>query len=177
MSKNILTDLDLNNNEIKNMRVHSLSNAPSNAKLGQLYYNTTTKTLYQYDGTNWIPLDRGIEVGDTAPKDTSKAWLDTSDDDASGVMIESLPIGAIIPYPSKSIPEGFLECNGQAVSRTKYINLFNILETAFGSGDGSTTFNLPNIKGKTLVGLDSDDSDFNAIGKTGRRKNTYTIYS
>lgn len=177
MSKNILTDLDLNNNEIKNMRVHGLSNAPSNAKLGQLYYNTTAKILYQYDGTNWIPLDRGIEVGDTAPKDTSKAWLDTSDDDTSGVMIESLPIGAIIPYSSKSVPEGFLECNGQAVSRTKYINLFNILGTTFGSGDGSTTFNLPNIKGKTLVGLDSDDSDFNAIGKIGRRKNTCTIYS
>lgn len=173
MSKNILTDLDLNNNEIKNMRVHSLSNAPSNAKLGQLYYNTTTKTLYQYDGTNWIPLDRGIEVGDTAPKDTSKAWLDTSDDDTSGVMIESLPIGAIISYPSISIPEGFLACNGQAVSRTKYINLFNILGTAFGSGDGSTTFNLPDKQGRFGYGATStNESDDYSLGKTGRRSYT-----
>ena len=91
-----------------------------------------------------------------------------------GEKLDSTPVGAIVPYPSDIIPEGFLECNGQAVSRTAYSTLFDIIGTTFGSGDGSTTFNLPNINGKTLVGLDSDDSDFNAIGKTGRRKNSYT---
>ena len=174
MSKNILTDLDLNNNEIKNMRVHSLSSAPSNAKIGQIYYNTADKSLYQFNGTTWIPIDREVEVGDTAPTDISKIWVDTSESSESNIISEALPIGTIIPYPSSIIPEGFLECNGQAVSRTTYSSLFNIIGTTFGSGDGSTTFNLPNIQGRVLVGLNSNDSNFNSVGKTGRRKDSYT---
>jgi hypothetical protein len=53
-----------------------------------------------------------------------------------------------------AIPLGWLLCNGQAVSRTTYADLFALLGTSFGVGDGSTTFNLPDIRGKTLIGAD-----------------------
>ena len=83
---------------------------------------------------------------------------------------DTLPIGGIIAFDSDTIPNGWLLCDGKAVSRTKYAELFKAIGTKHGSGDGSTTFNLPNPKGRTLVGKDSTDTDFNTLGKTGGRK-------
>jgi hypothetical protein len=57
----------------------------------------------------------------------------------------ALPVGSILPWAGSVLPGGFLTCNGSAVSRTTYAALFSIISTSFGSGDGSTTFNLPNI--------------------------------
>lgn len=83
---------------------------------------------------------------------------------------DTLPIGATIEWHSDIIPENWLLCNGQAVSRTDYAELFNVLGTKYGTGDGSTTFNLPNLKGKVAVGKDESDTDFNELGKTGGEK-------
>ena len=87
---------------------------------------------------------------------------------------DTLPIGSVVEWFSNTIPTNWLSCNGQAVSRTEYAELFKILGTKYGSGDGSTTFNLPNIKGKVSVGLNVDDTDFNTLGKTGGEK-THTL--
>jgi phage-related tail fiber protein len=57
----------------------------------------------------------------------------------------ALPVGCILPWAGSVLPGGFLTCNGSAVSRTTYAALFSIIGTAFGSGNGTTTFNLPNI--------------------------------
>lgn len=59
------------------------------------------------------------------------------------IVYADAPLGAIIPYGGTTIPEGWLECDGSAVSRTTYADLFAVLGTKFGPGDGSTTFNLP----------------------------------
>lgn len=83
---------------------------------------------------------------------------------------DTLPIGGMIAFASDTIPNGWLLCDGRAVSRTEYAELFNAIGTKHGSGDGSTTFNLPNPKGRTLVGKDSTDTDFNTLGKTGGEK-------
>jgi hypothetical protein len=56
-----------------------------------------------------------------------------------------VPVGCIMAYPATPVPGGFLQCAGQAVSRGTYADLFALIGTVFGSGDGSTTFNLPNI--------------------------------
>lgn len=84
------------------------------------------------------------------------------------------PVGVITAYAGDTAPNGWLLCDGSAVSRTTYANLFSVLGTKCGAGDGSTTFNLPNIKGRSLVGVDPDDTDFNVVGKTGGEK-THTL--
>lgn len=84
------------------------------------------------------------------------------------------PVGVITAYAGDTAPSGWLLCDGSAVSRTTYANLFSVLGTKCGAGDGSTTFNLPNIKGRSLVGVDPDDTDFNVVGKTGGEK-THTL--
>lgn len=89
---------------------------------------------------------------------------------------DTLPIGAIMPFGSDTIPDNWLLCNGQAVSRTDYQELFNTIGITYGSGDGFTTFNLPDLQGKIPVGLDENDTDFDTLGNTGgEKKHTLTI--
>ena len=61
-----------------------------------------------------------------------------------------VPTGTIIHVVGTDVPTGYLLCNGAAVSRTKYSSLFAKIGTKFGTGDGSTTFNLPNLEGRVL---------------------------
>lgn len=85
---------------------------------------------------------------------------------------ESIPIGSIIPYGNSVVPETYLLCNGQAVSRTDYPELFAIIGTTFGSGDGSTTFNVPDYRDKFALGAGGDV----ALAETGGEKEvTLTI--
>ena len=91
-------------------------------------------------------------------------------DDNGENNMDAVPVGTILSYGSSSAPTGYLNCDGSAVSRTIYADLFTIIGTSYGAGDGSTTFNLPNLKGKVPVGLNSSDSDFNSLGKSGGNK-------
>jgi len=63
-----------------------------------------------------------------------------------------LVAGLVVPYAGSSAPTGWLLCDGSAVSRTTYASLFTAISTTYGVGDGSTTFNLPNLKGRAIVG-------------------------
>ena len=101
--------------------------------------------LKYFDGTNWNEVNGNI-VGDT------------------------LPIGSIVPYGSSTAPTNWLVCDGSAVSRTTYSELFAVIRTSYGAGDGSTTFNLPNLKGRVAVGQDTSDTSFDTIGETGGSK-------
>lgn len=65
-----------------------------------------------------------------------------------------IPVGTILPYGGATAPAGFLLCNGGAISRTTYANLFSVIGTAYGAGDGNTTFNLPNTTDRYLRGND-----------------------
>ncbi len=65
-----------------------------------------------------------------------------------------LPTGMVCPFATTTAPDGWLECNGSAISRTTYSALFAIMGTAFGAGDGSTTFNLPDMRGNFMRGWD-----------------------
>lgn len=73
-------------------------------------------------------------------------------------------------FSPASPPDGWLACDGSAVSRTTYAELFAVIGTAFGAGDGSTTFNVPNLGGRVPVGEDTGDADFDVIGETGGAK-------
>ncbi|MGE5476572.1 MAG: phage tail protein [Bacteroidales bacterium] len=67
-------------------------------------------------------------------------------------LVQGVPTGSVLPYCSSTLPSGWLLCDGAAVSRTTYARLFGVLGTAFGAGDGSTTFNLPDLRGRTAIG-------------------------
>ena len=83
---------------------------------------------------------------------------------------DSFPIGAIVPFSSDTVPDNWLLCDADAISRTEYAELFSIIGTTFGPGDGSTTFNVPNLKGRTVVGKQPTDPDFKNVGQTGGSK-------
>ena len=77
--------------------------------------------------------------------------------------IEGIPTATIVPWSSSSVPTGFLECNGQAVSRSTYSALFAIISTTYGTGDGASTFNVPNLSDNVAVGK----SNNKALASTG----------
>jgi microcystin-dependent protein len=63
--------------------------------------------------------------------------------------------GTVLDFAGVTAPDGWLMCYGQAVSRTTYKNLFDQIGTTFGAGDGSTTFNVPDLRGRICVGKDN----------------------
>lgn len=65
------------------------------------------------------------------------------------------PTGCVLPFAGTAAPTGWLLCFGQTVSRTTYASLFTALGTAYGAGDGSTTFTLPDLRGRIPGGKDN----------------------
>ena len=119
---------------------------------------TNTATTPDQDTTNW--------------EETTLASM--SGGGGGGVTGDTLPIGSIVPYGSTTAPTNWLVCDGSAVSRTTYADLFAVIGTSFGAGNGSTTFNLPNLKGKVPVGYNSSETEFDTMGETGGEK-THTL--
>tara|TARA_Y100001963_G_scaffold72027_1_gene100110 strand:- start:2521 stop:3729 length:1209 start_codon:yes stop_codon:yes gene_type:complete len=68
--------------------------------------------------------------------------------------IVAMPTGAIVPFGGSSAPTGFLLCSGQAVSRSTYSALFGVISTTYGAGDESSTFNIPDLRGRVVAGQD-----------------------
>lgn len=69
----------------------------------------------------------------------------------TGVVVP--PVGCICQYGGTTDPSGWLICDGRAISRTTFVSLFTVIGTAYGVGDGSTTFNIPDLRGRVAVGL------------------------
>lgn len=65
---------------------------------------------------------------------------------------DPIPTGVILPFGGSTVPEGFLLCNGAAISRTTYAKLFAAIGTLYGAGDGATTFNLPDMRDRFAEG-------------------------
>ena len=68
---------------------------------------------------------------------------------------DSVPTGCVFCRAAASVPAGYLECNGAAVSRSTYSGLFSVIGTTYGSGNGSSTFNLPDLRGEFVRGFDN----------------------
>ena len=129
---------------------------------GDLFLNTGTTdqgTIFQFYDGMWSPV--GNLMGPQG---------------AQGLSGASEPVGSIILWGGDSVPANYLPCVGSAVSRTEYSDLFSVIGTQFGEGDGSTTFNLPDFSGLAPVGIDSSDTNFNAIGKIyGEKTHVLTL--
>lgn len=83
-------------------------------------------------------------------------------------------VGQIVAHALATAPLRHLACDGAAVSRSTYSALFAAIGTQYGSGDGSTTFNVPNLKGRVPVGIDTGQTEFDTRGETGGAK-THTL--
>lgn len=105
-------------------------------------------------------LKGGVAVGDADTLDGQHAS-------------ELSPTGMVVPFAGASAPSGWLLADGSAVSRSTYSALFTVISTTYGSGDGSTTFNLPDLKGRVAVGK-STDTEFDTLGEKGGAK-THTL--
>jgi microcystin-dependent protein len=109
-------------------------------------------------------LGLGVALAQTTlPTFTTNETLQASDLNTMSTAIAALqaqptgdPPGTVVAYAGPVVPSGWLLCDGSAVSRTQYANLFSAMGTSSGSGDGATTFNLPDYRGRFLRGVDAD---------------------
>lgn len=115
----------------------------------------------------------GSAVGDTNLYRSAADTLRTDDTfvatriDVGSNTYAFIPVGAVIPFAGSTAPNGFLLCFGQAISRTTYVALWTLLSTTYGSGDGVNTFNVPDLRGRVVAGLDN-------MGGTGASRLTGT---
>jgi prepilin-type N-terminal cleavage/methylation domain-containing protein len=102
------------------------------------------------------------------------AWSATSNSTTSN-QLGSLPVGTSIEGYWSVAPQGYLLEDGAAVSRAVYSELFSAIGTNFGTGDGSTTFNVPDSRGRVSVAINSADATFDVVGeKTGSKTERLT---
>jgi microcystin-dependent protein len=111
--------------------------------------------------TTYLPLAGGTLTGtltlDAAPTaNLQAATKKYVDDEVAGIpaATDLTPAGTVIYTARSTAPTGYLKANGAAVSRTTYATLFSAIGTTYGGGDGSTTFNLPDLRGEFVRGLD-----------------------
>lgn len=109
----------------------------------------------QYLANNYLPLNGGTLTGDvfgvTPPNgDNSKKLANTEFIQALASIL--VPTGCVQAFAGSTTPQGWLLCDGSAVSRTDYADLYAVVGDTYGTGDGSTTFNLPNLVDKFVEG-------------------------
>lgn len=112
-----------------------------------MYTNVSGQYILQYTpegGSASNPLVFG----------TDGSILSAQFGDLKTAITSATPAGAIMAFARNSAPDGWLKANGAAISRTTYANLFAAISTTFGTGDGSTTFNLPDLRGEFVRGID-----------------------
>jgi len=127
-------------------------------------FTTETTTGFHRTGTGVIGVTlSGVELGTFR----SNGWNGPVIGNVTGLGIT--PVGGMIDFAGASAPTGWLLCFGQAISRTTYSALFAVIGTTYGVGDGSTTFNLPDLRGLTSFGVDN-------MGGVARGKLTSTYY-
>jgi microcystin-dependent protein len=132
------------------------SNQPSNS----IVINATSNVLNNSTGGFFVkPINRNDNYVD---------YQNLGYNPSSGEIIYSYPIpGVINIYAGSSAPQGTLLCDGSAVSRTTYSRLYLAIGTTYGIGNGTGTFNLPNLQGRVPVGLKATEPLFSALGNTG----------
>jgi microcystin-dependent protein len=124
-----------------------------------------------------MSLNNVRAVGDDRPwkdeveREVNKIWdsmrLSTSTTSSTATPATLNPVGIIAPFAGAVQPTGWLLCDGSAVLRSTYTELFALIGVTYGAGDGTTTFNLPNLQGRVPVGVNTADANFDVLGETG----------
>lgn len=130
----------------------------------------TTPSFDNHPGDHNLIADALNEIIGILGADPSGGFADIS-----AAMLNLLPVGAMVMHGSTTAPSGWLACEGQEINRTTYSRLFAVIGTSFGAGNGTTTFNVPDLRGRVPTGVDAGDTAFNAIGEKGGNKNAAVI--
>lgn len=130
-----------------------------------------TKPLTASQGDIWVNTTTGIAFVFYNDGNTSQ-WMELLSSAVPAVN-EIMPYGTIVQTARTSAPAGWLLCQGQLISRATYAGLFAAIGTTYGSGDGSTTFGIPNLQGVVPVGKTASGT-FAALGGTGGAE-THTL--
>lgn len=105
--------------------------------------------------TSTVDISKALTVAATVASTTGGVkFPDGTLQTTAAAAATVVPAGSVFDYAGSTAPSGFLLCFGQAVSRSTYSDLFTAIGTTFGSGDGSTTFNLPDLRGRVAAGKD-----------------------
>ncbi len=146
-----------------------------NAPLANDPTNTANKAdIYTKDVSDKVELHWQDEDGNVLQLTVGGKIKSASLDNANNLC----PTGSVLPYAGASAPTGWLLCNGSAVSRETYASLFAIISTTFGVGNGSTTFNIPNLAGRVPIGVgtgtdaNSAEDTFTLGGTEGEYEHT-----
>lgn len=131
----------------------SASDPDSTVVLGKSYTSGSTIILAQNEPTGSVPypLVRDLNLSDVPDKEAGRQNLGVHSKDESNAAGQA---GDIKYTARTSAPAGWLKANGAAISRTAYAGLFAAIGTTYGAGDGFITFNLPDLRGVFLRGLD-----------------------
>ena len=169
-----------------NYPVLSIMGQYIDSNLGKVQeYDWSSMDLGDFPSVEFRPLYKVIVKALTGASNTVKASIteiqDMRVDQVNPVgiaqVVSSSPTGALTAFAGSSAPTGWLLCYGQAVSRATYAALFSVVGTTYGSGNGSTTFNIPDMRGRVPVALDNmggTDADrltvANTLGDTGGKE-------
>lgn len=126
----------------------SLSNVATARSNLSVYSKSETDAKYA------LLAGSGSQTFSVATASSSNHAVPKAQMDSALAAYQPLPPGVIVPFGGTPVPSGWLACNGSAVSRTTYSSLFAAIGTLHGTGDGSTTFNLPDLRGEFIRGLD-----------------------
>jgi len=138
---------DMGNNLIKARKTAS-TGVPEDCTLSQVldFLTVTRGSIFYRGSSSWLGLGPGT-AGQVLQTNGAGA-------DPSWVTPAANPTGTIIAFADDAAPTGYLECDGSAVSRSTYSALFAVVGTTWGAGNGSTTFNVPDLRGEFLRGWD-----------------------
>jgi microcystin-dependent protein len=147
----------------------AIQNANAVAITGGSISGVTVDAAVITSGT--LPLARGgtgasLTIGAAGTFLRSNGSVLQFSNDGSSLTNLQIAAGSIMMFGGAVLPTGWLQCNGVAVSRATYAALFAVIGTTYGVGDGSTTFNLPNLKARFPIG-NGDSSPFNVLGNSG----------
>jgi len=122
--------------------------------------------------TENLPVSKALvstnigKVGSSTTTATEISYLAGARSNIQQQIDNSIPSGAVMPFAKTTAPSGWIVCDGAAVSRTTYANLFAAIGTLYGTGNNSTTFNLPDLRGYFVrgSGTNSDSTTSGAFG-------------
>lgn len=111
----------------------------------------------------------------TSSATVARASLESVNSSYLSILNAIVPVGAVLPFYGGEPPRNWLLCYGQQVSRTEYPELFRVIGTRAGAGDGSSTFNVPDLRGKVIYGQGAQNFSQNTGATVGETHHQLTI--